>query len=335
MISSQMRSWLCGYALAMCWYVQSIAVPGEDASSTNLLQNGAVHALTHRTLWAVAWSPDGTVVATGGDDFDVVLVESQTMTTSGLLDGHNGSVYSLCFNETGDELISVGYDGDVIAWDVAKRSISARVPVGDGRLFEVAHVGPDHLATGGSNGVLRLLQRSDFRTIQAFRLEGRIAGLAYSKVSGRLVVTAPLDSVSAVWELDRCGGGFTVPRPCAHAHTSDMAVAFSANGWLAVGGLETSGIRLWSPDGRKASVLPGHEIDTRSISFDRLGQRCASTGQDSTVRLWDTTTGKLIGSARPFASGVSRSVCFSPDGRSLAAVGGNEPGELVVWQFPD
>ena len=73
-----------------------------------------------------------------------------------------------------------------------------------------------------------------------------------------------------------------------------------------------------------------------SIAFSPDGRLLATGSRDTTIRLWDASTGTLLRTLEPHGSWI-RSVAFSPDGTRLVSGSGAEqftPGktaELILW----
>ncbi|CAD8111491.1 unnamed protein product [Paramecium primaurelia] len=245
--------------------------------------------------------------------------------------GHNGSVWSVCFSSDGNTLASGSSDTSIRLWDVKTGQQKAKL---DGHTSYVRSVcfSPDGntLASGSEDMSIRLW---DVKTgEQKAQLDGHgkyVVSVCFSP-DGNTLASCSDDKSIRLWDVKT---GQQKAKLDGHSDWV-YSVCFSPDANILASGSYQE-IRLWDvKTGQQIAKLEGHENWVMSVCFSSDGNTLASGGGnqfddgDNSIRLWDVKLqqqkAKLDGH-----SGYVMSVCFSPDGNTLAS--GSVDKSIRLW----
>ena len=299
----------------------------QDAAdySTWNLPEGAVARLGKGTAGAVAFSPDGQVLAVAGS-LGIWLYDVATSRELALLarPGHTAGASSISFSPDGSLLVSGDRDGNVIFWDISSRSQVATL---QGHTSGVSSVlfSPDGslLVSGGWDGNVIVWDVSSRTQIVPLPHPSEVFSMSFSP-DGSLLASGVEDGV-IVWDISS-------QRPLAALpHTGWIgSVSFSPDGSLLASG-GGGVVIVWDVSSRtRVATLPYDGVGTVSFSPDgsllASGERDPWGGEDGDVTIWDVSSRSQVATL-PHTEWVW-SVSFSPDGSLLAS--GVEDG-VIVW----
>jgi WD40 repeat protein/tRNA A-37 threonylcarbamoyl transferase component Bud32 len=280
------------------------------------------HATDTRTL---AFSPNGRLLASGGMDHIVRILDTATGQELRKLFRHSASIRSLAFSPDGRWLASASEDRTVILWDTETWE-GVRVLEGHSGTVRSVAFRPDsqRLATASLDEVRIWSLHEDRPPIHWSAGQRNVMSVAFS-ADGQRLATAGSDATVKIWGADT-----GTQLACLPGHTDSVySVAFSPNGrWLGSAGRDKSAIVWDLAQGHVVATLHGHGDTLQSVAFSPDSCRLATASNDGTVRVWEAATGKQVLTLRGHELPVNK-VVFSPDGWRLASA--DAGGTIKLW----
>ncbi len=288
-------------------------VPAQEQAAPPpppILGNGA------QKLRALACSPDGRLIATGGEDRSIRLWDLQSGTQLGDALQTGGTVKSVAFSPDGKLLASASMDGSVRLWNVAGRRQAGRTLPHEGDVRAVCF-SPDgtRLATASWDNSACI--RNTDRLRQSVMLErgGRCWSVAFSP-DGRHLATGFRGKL-LIWDTE----SHKQVGPALPHDKAVTSVAYSPDGTRLVTADASGRVRLWNATTHEPmGEAMQHRAWVNAVAFSPDGRSIASASWDDTVMLWDAQSGRPIAPALQH-QGNACAVVFSPDGRLLISAG--------------
>ena len=266
--------------------------PTEVSSGPQALATTLTQGSRWLTVHAVAFSPDGRLLASGLQDARTELWDSITGQHQRTLTSHTGPIHAVAFSPAGRLLASANEDKTVRLWDPVtgrhERTLTGHTRGVGGVAFS-----PDGrlLASASGDKTVRLWDPVTGRHQRTLTGHvGPVNAVAFSP-DGRLLASASGDKTMRLWDPATDQDGRTLMGPLV-GHTGWVrSVAFSPDGRLLASASEDKTVRLWDmatgQDGRTLmGPFMGHTGWVRSVAFSPDGRLLASAGDDGTVRLW-------------------------------------------------
>ena len=353
---------------------QRLAVANMDGVPKvwDLVSRKEIISLTgqEQIMKGIAYSPDGLLLATGGDAGNVIVWDAENgemrsdYTLGGIIhavafssDGRlaagsedgfakiwdlkasyetvslprQSGYYSLTFIPDG-RLVTAGQDGTARVWDTVTGLELLTLAGHQSTVVDVA-ASPqgDRIATSGYDGTVKVWETIPGHELLTLHGHNAVVwNVAYSP-DGSQIASASIDGTARILDAD---SGKLLMTLVQGSEPDDgfTGLAFHPNGKkLATGSLGGS-VAIWDLNsGTILKRLEGHTNMVVGLTFSPDGTRLASASWDQTAKVWDVATGMEITTFTGHAkNALLVGIAFSPDGKQVFSSGADR--QLVrVW----
>ena len=345
-----------GHAVPSAPAVSPDPAPSARAAARGPVRQARGRAAHNGGAVAVAFSPDGTLVASAGKDHAVHVFDATSLEGTGRF-----------HSEADDEVHAIAFAPDgTLASGWSDGSVRLLRAIGTGSLHWTHQRQADARAVArlacapGAGGTTVIAAGVDRGTVAVWRDpaggwpalvprpvtwnigERGLSALALSPDGTLLAASGP-----SGFRGERVGLWSTVDRAAQLSHWTlggpfsrygapagvIEGLAFSPDGLLLASGDGGGAIWLWDVRAMRGRELAGPAVAglgrVRAVAFSPADAALLAAGGDNGIALWDTDSGQLV---RGLAGhdGPVRSIAFSPDGRSLASAG--DDGTVRLWE---
>ncbi len=298
---------------------------------------------------ALAWSPDGKLVARGGLRTVALYPVRQGVLDEQaaiLLPGHADQVRALDFNKDGTLLAAAGgkpgRSGEVLLWDTATHQLVRKIDAHRDNVLDMAFSPDDTLIATASydkHVMIWNTQDGSLRNDLTDHVDA-VYSLAFSP-DGTYLATGAGDRTVKLWDVATGKRLITFSDAENTVHT----VTFSPDGRYLAAGSADKRIYIWDvPASAKqftqSSTSTGvlvhstfaHDGAVLLLAYTPDGTRLLSSGEDGAVKIWDSATMNATATLDGQSDWVM-ALAMSPDGAYMAA--GRFDTTLGLYQTAD
>jgi WD40 repeat protein len=277
----------------------------------------------------VAYSPDGKLLATAGNDGRVCLLDAITGQTGTTWGGLEGIMQSVTFSPDGRYVAFGGQTNYLLIGDFAPSLLleAAPIPGSYGEaITALAYVDPDTILVGVGDRILKashgglFVYRVSTRTFTPHYQSWGVSHLTLRPDRHRLAMVTSdglCFAAAPTWKPDDpLGGGYAM----AVSYSPDGKTLAAAHGWKAI---------LLDAETYEVRHELAHRGRVTSIAFTPDGRTLLTGSWDKTIGVWSAAGGTLL-SALDWGRGKVQYVAAAPDGMTAAAA--CDRG-VVIWDL--
>ncbi len=293
---------------------------------------------------AVAYSPDGKLLATASDDGRAYLWDAKTNKLHDLDNHPAWGVIAVAFSPDGQTVATASKDRFVRLWHQPgwkHNPMYDKLRHSDEVNAVAFSPNPKDqlLAAGCDDGMVFVWNLSSpSKPWKKFPHDAKkqVNAVLFNPTNAKQLVTAGNDATVKVWNLDSTADPMPQSLPPSLSPEAVNALAFTLDGKLLATAGEETLARLWVSDPKTGLWVLYRQFaepmgSVRALAFNRAGNWLAIGSRDSQVKVWDVNTGRikfLLAGHETIVTGVA----FNPDQVDQLATSSDDHS-VKIWDL--
>jgi WD40 repeat protein len=310
-------------------YFQGVPLRDVNFSQSDLSQS--VFTQSFGSIHALAFSPDGQMLALGDSYGQVRLLRVADWQQIAIFQHHRWWVVSLAFSPDGRKLVSSSLDGTICLRILSSNleTLRSTLLLGHQDWIWSVTFSPDGqtIASGSNDQTIKLWDGTTGTCLQTLETQqGWVLSVAFAP-DGKTLASSGFDGTIKFWTVE----SGVCDRTLVGSQDAVWAIAFTPDGkTLASCGYEKV-VRLWDTGtGACRRILTGHRRENKVLAMGADGQTLATGSFDGTARFWNLQTGECQATGQGHGDGV-RAIAMSP---TQGIVATSDNSQMVkVWDI--